>query len=198
MYERTALVRTTSSLTARPGLTVVKGTPLSQPDIEAAFATPSTPQAVVVPLNSPRQSDKSFAKSFAPPRLMADSHANFANAMEEHGTKRIVSMSAFGVGDSFAESSWAMRVLVRRSNLCYAYEDHEAVDVEMKAKKNLEWTLVRFVMLRDGEELHVVDHGDRGEGVGLVANVTRRSAAACVLNATEETQWVRRTPVVSN
>ncbi|KAK4967592.1 hypothetical protein LTR66_011910 [Elasticomyces elasticus] len=183
----TALVRTTSSLAARPGLTIVKGIPLSQPNIEAAFATPSTPQAVVVSLNSPRQSDKPFANPFAPPRLMADSHANLAKVMEKHETRRIVSTSA-----------WAMRVLVRRSNLCYAYEDHEAVDVEMEAKKNLEWTLARFVMLRDGEVLPVMDHGDRGEGVGLMASVTRRSAAACLLDATEGSQWVRRTPVVLN
>ncbi|KAK4971132.1 hypothetical protein LTR28_013740 [Elasticomyces elasticus] len=169
----TALVRTTSSLAARPGLTIVKGIPLSQPNIEAAFATPSTPQAVVVSLNSPRQSDKPFANPFAPPRLMADSHANLAKVMEKHETRRIVSTSA-------------------------SVTHHEAVDVEMEAKKNLEWTLARFVMLRDGEVLPVMDHGDRGEGVGLMASVTRRSAAACLLDATEGSQWVRRTPVVLN
>lgn len=58
----TVLVRSLSSVAARPGLTPVQGTPMKREDITRAFeALPTRPEAVLVALSMRRVSDSPFA-----------------------------------------------------------------------------------------------------------------------------------------
>ena len=113
----TALVRDTSKVQSRPGLTYVRGTPTNLDDVRAAFQEPR-PDGVLVTLSAPRQTDSPFAKSIAPPRLMADSVQNAATAMKEHGVRRIIIMQAFGVGSSYPNLNFLMRLVVKKSEMC--------------------------------------------------------------------------------
>ena len=57
-----ALVRTSGSLTPRPGLAIVTGSPLSKSDIRSALlAAPLSPSAAIITLNTVRKSDSPFA-----------------------------------------------------------------------------------------------------------------------------------------
>ena len=77
--------------------------------------------AVIVALNSTRRSDTPWAKPVSPPRLMADSVANATAAMTARGIRRIVVVSAFGVGDSLSRQPLLIRWMITRTNLSYTY-----------------------------------------------------------------------------
>ncbi|KAL1613685.1 hypothetical protein SLS54_010382 [Diplodia seriata] len=194
----TAMVRNPDSLTPRAGLTVVKGTPLSQPDIAASFLHPTLPDAVIVTLNAARVSDSPFAAPAAPPRMMADAHAHVAAAMQAHGVRKIVTMSAFGVAESAPNLLCAFRLVLRGTNMKYQFEDHDLVDAEMKEREGLKYVLVRPAMLGEGEEKPVRSFGDGGVGAPWLAKVTRRSVAAFLVDACETDVWDCRTPVIAN
>lgn len=197
----TALVRTSAfRLPSREGLTAIVGSPLSTPDILAAFnANPSSlPDAVIVTLNATRVSDSPFAAPLAPPRKMADSHANIAAAMQAHGTKKIVTTSAFGVADSGKEINCLTRVMLRKMNMVAQFADYDAVDEEMKMREGLCWVLARPCMLKEGEALPVRDLGDSGKGARMMSSITRRNVAGWLVDAVERDTWDRRTPVLAN
>jgi uncharacterized protein YbjT (DUF2867 family) len=96
-----ALVRTSSSLTPTPGITVVTGSPLSKPDIRSALtaAAPLSPSAAIITLNTVRASDSPFAAQVSPPRFLAESCANACEVLEQADIKRVIVMSTAGVGD---------------------------------------------------------------------------------------------------
>ncbi|KAI9871128.1 MAG: hypothetical protein M1830_003286 [Pleopsidium flavum] len=193
----TALVREPSSLQARHGLTVVKGTPLRKSDIEDAFnATQVDPPAsVIVALNASRASDNPWAAVTSPPRLMADSHANAVAVMKEHGIRKIATMAALGVGDSLPNLIFIMRWVIKKSNMLYSFEDHNLVDQEMK-KSGMDYVLARPTRLTIGEAKPVKSFGNSGQGVGM--SISRKSVAVFLVDAVEKSTWDRTTPVISN
>ncbi|KAF7554235.1 hypothetical protein G7Z17_g3058 [Cylindrodendrum hubeiense] len=196
----TALVRNPSSLEPQSGLTIVKGSPLDPSAIEDAFkATETTdqPSAVIVTLNAPRASDSPFAKNISPPRLLAESVTNILAAMKSHGVSKFVYTSALGVGSSAYNLPFLMRMLVRYSNLGLTYKDHEEVDEIVKAS-NLDWTLVRPTLMKETEKQDVKTFENDGDGIGMLATISRASVAAFLVEAAEGDKWARTTPVIAN
>jgi hypothetical protein len=64
---------------------------------------------------------------------MADSNANVVAVMKEFRTPKIVIMQAFGVGESWPNMHWVLRLLMKKSNMIYQYDDHNLVAKETKA-----------------------------------------------------------------
>ncbi|RSL62979.1 hypothetical protein CEP53_004582 [Fusarium sp. AF-6] len=189
-----ALVRTAGSLTARAGLTIVTGSPLSKPDIQKALsAAPSlTPSAAIVTLNTVRKSDSPFAPQLLPPRFLADSCANICEVLETSGIYRIVVMSTAGVGDSWANLPWLSKAFMGWTNIKYALEDHGLVDKEIRSTK-MDWTLVRAVRLefdnpkRKAEtKKDVQTLGSDGAGMGMADSVSVASAARFLVKVAVE------------
>ncbi|KAK4890016.1 hypothetical protein LTR27_011235 [Elasticomyces elasticus] len=203
-YTVTALVRNPASLPPTPGLTISQGTPLNPSDIEAAFtSSPHPVDACIVTLSAPRETDSPFSKPVAPPMLMRDSVRTSLAVMKQHGVRRLVVMSAFGVGDSFASLAWPLRQLFRRSNMSYGFEDHDALDLEVRKESaeggwGLEWTLVRPVMLKEGPVKAVRKLGERGEKAGMFDSVTRESVASFLVEVIEGGRLKGEAVVVAN
>jgi hypothetical protein len=152
---------------------------------------------VIVTLNALRKSDSPFAAPIGPPNLMVDSHTALLTVMNERNVRKIVTMAAFGVGDSFPNLHFLLRLLFSKSNMKFQIEDHGLVDSKVK-KSGMDFVLVRPVMLAEGEAKPIKDHGDLGEGVGMMANITRKSVAGFLVDAAEMGKWDKRTPVLSN
>ncbi|KAI9699961.1 MAG: hypothetical protein M1836_002495 [Candelina mexicana] len=195
----TVLVRNPTSLNPQEGLTIVKGTPLSQPDIAAAFSTtPNDPPcAVISTLNASRVSDNPWSAAASPPRMMADSISNCVAVMKQHSITRIAIMSAFGVGDSWPNLVWLMRWVISGSNMRYQFEDHNLVEREVR-EMGVDYVLVRPCRLSEADKLPVRVWGDMGRGVGAGASVGRRCVAGFLVDCVEGGEWVGRTPVISN
>lgn len=199
----TALVRNEASLAsiaaADGALTIVKGQPQDQANVEKAFAAVAedAPAAVVVTLNSARTSDNPFAKPISPPTLMHDAHVNVLAAMKTHGTRKIVTLQAHGVGDSFPTLFLPVKLLVRYSNMGIGYKDHEQVEQVVK-QSGLSYVLARPVRFIEGPSAHVHFYGNKGEGLGSLKTATRASVATFLLDAVEKDEWDGTTPVISN
>ncbi|MCJ1333330.1 hypothetical protein MMC10_010024 [Thelotrema lepadinum] len=196
----TALVRDPSSMPPQQNLSAIQGSPLKIADIEHALASSPTNEPVtciVVTLSARRASDSPFAKVISPPRLLADSHQNLITAMKSHPEiTKIVTMSSYGVADSFKEMPWSFRLLFRKSNMAAQFVDHDATDKEVKDSGS-NFVLVRPVRLSEGEKKAVIVHGDIGKGLGMFNSISRRSVASFLLNAVESAKYDRRTPVIS-
>jgi uncharacterized protein YbjT (DUF2867 family) len=200
-----ALVRTTSSVTPRPGLTIVTGSPLSKSDIRSTLlAAPSlTPSAAIITLNTVRKSDNPFAAQVSPPRFLADSCANVCEVLQHAGIYRIVVMSTAGVGDSWGNLPWLSKAFMGWTNVKYALEDHGLVDKEIRQTK-MDWTLVRAVRLQfddqkpDNTKTGVKTLGSKGDGMSLADSVTVTSVASFLVKVAVEGLFVRDTVVVAN
>jgi hypothetical protein len=174
----------------------LKGTPLKYNDVRAAFEE-GNPEAVIVTLNARRESDSPFAAPMSPPRLMADSAANLVTAMKEFGTRKVVIMQALGVGESWANMHWVMRLLVKKSNMAYQYEDHNLVDQEVRAS-GVNYVLVRPARLEEREAKEVKVLKDSAKVVPLMAAITRGSVASWLVDAAERRKWDGSCPIITN
>lgn len=202
----TVLLRNPKSLTefgANNSVTLVEGA-LGPVSIDKAMSTPCRPDAVIVTLNQRLATGSPFSAFVGPAYMMADAHDILLDSMSKHGVRRLVTMSAFGTGESFKNLNCMLRGLFRYSNMKYQFEDHDEVDKRVKAAakaSGLQYTLARPVMLADAppaEGIVVKDNGDKGEGVGLMAKISRESVAGFLVDAAANAKWVGRTPVISN
>jgi putative NADH-flavin reductase len=200
-----ALVRTSSSLDPRPGLTVVTGSPLSKPDIKAALlaASPLSPSAAIITLNTVRKSDSPFAAQVSPPRFLADSCANVCEVMEDAGIARIVVMSTAGVGDSWGKLPLLSKAFLGWTNVKYALKDHGLVDEEIRLTK-MDWTLVRPVRLEFDDQkptdkkTDIRTLGSNGEGMSMTDSVSVTSVASFLVKVAVEGLFVKSAVVVAN
>lgn len=134
--------------------------------------------------------------------MLTDAHVAVIKAMRESGTgvKRIVTISAFGVGSSREGVWWPLRWVLFNSGMRVAMDDQNAVEEVVRREGRdggLEWTLVRPVMLGDGPRREVRVFGERGEGTGWVEKVSRETVAGFVIeDCLEKGEWVGKTPVV--
>ncbi|TVY54028.1 hypothetical protein LCER1_G006800 [Lachnellula cervina] len=199
-----ALVRTSSSLTPRPGLTIVTGSPLSKSDIRSALAAPSlSPSAAIITLNTLRKSDSPFAAQLSPPRFLADSCANACEVLEQAGVHRVVVMSTAGVGDSWGNLPWLSKAFLSWTNVKYALEDHGLVDKEVRLTK-MHWTLVRAVRLQFDDQKPidaktvVRTMGSKGDGMSVSDSVSVASVASFLVKVAVEGLFVQSAVVVAN
>ncbi|CAO2652180.1 Nn.00g004630.m01.CDS01 [Neocucurbitaria sp. VM-36] len=195
-HEVTALVRNAESLGAKGGLKIVTGTPMNKEDVRNAFAH-SNPEVVVVTLSAPRAGDSPFAAVISPPRLMADSNANVVAVMKEFNTPKIVVMQAFGVGESWPNMHWVLRMLMKKSNMIYQYDDHNLVAKEVKASGE-NYVLVRPSRLEEGDAKEIKEWANDGKGVPMMGAITRGSVAKFLVEATESRTWDGTAPVITN
>lgn len=200
-----ALVRTSGSLTPRPGLTIVTGSPLSKSDIRSALlAAPLlSPSAAIITLNTVRKSDSPFAAQVSPPRFLADSCANICEVIENAGFNRVVVMSTAGVGDSWGNLPWLSKAFLGWTNVKYALEDHGLVDKEIRLTK-LNWTLVRAVRLEfddqklTGTKKDVKTLGSKGDGMSMTDSVSVTSVANFLVKVAVEGLFIQSAVVVTN
>jgi len=142
--------------------------------------------AVVVSLNINRTSDNPFAKITSPLTLISDSIVALIPAMEENMVKRIVSISASGVGDSFRHMPLIARLLIRYSNIWKAYVDHSRQE-QLLRQSGLDWTIVRPVMLTNKD----TDKAKATIGKPTGSTISRKGVATFILDALESEKYVR-------
>lgn len=103
--------------------------------------------AVVLALSIPRTSRSPFAPLVGPPDLHSRSLQLLLPRLRERSIRRVVKLSAQGVGPSAARAGWLFRALVATSNLRPAFEDHARADALLQASA-LDWTILRPPMLQ--------------------------------------------------
>lgn len=178
---------------------LVEGSPLEKTDVEKALMSvcDKKPNIIISALGQTRKSGNPWAAVTSPPRLMADSMGNTIQVTKDHGLKKIVGISMFGTGDSFANLNFLMHWIMKFSNMAQTLEDQNLMDEELK-KSGVDFVLVRPCMLKDDAAAHIKFHGERGEGSGFMPSISPKSVAAFVLDAAESDTWDMTTPVISD
>jgi hypothetical protein len=200
-----ALLRNSGSLTPRPGLTIVIGSPLSKSDIRSALLSAPflSPSAAIITLNTVRKSDSPFAAQLSPPPFLADSCANVCEVLEPAGISRVVVMSTAGVGDSWSNLPWLSKAFLGWTNVKYALADHSLVDKEIRLTK-MNWTLVKAVRLQFDDQkptdtkTEVRILGSRGDGMSITDSVSVTNVASFLVKVAVEGLFVQSAVVVAN
>ncbi|KAI0204714.1 NAD-dependent epimerase/dehydratase-like protein [Astrocystis sublimbata] len=198
----TALVRSAASfpLSERTGLTLVEGTPMKQEDLKKAFAASSTaPEAVLTALALKRVTDSPMSPPdpSVPPRFMEDSVANIVAVMKEFGTKRFIIMSQWGAGDSFNSMNFLFRCMFSNTNMKHGLIGHNNIDKETRPS-GLDCVFVRACVLAEGDAAPIKVWPDDGKGINFLPKVTRASVAKFMVEACEKSDYVGKSPVISN
>lgn len=211
----TALVRDEVSLSPHDGLTIVRGTPLSQEAVDAAFSASNLsddlPNAVIMTLklrHDPPGGTKHKETSEVV-NLMTQSAQNVIESIHRHKngatSRKLVVMSSQGSGESWASLPMAVRAVfwtVPRMRRALADHDGVAALVRSAAEraggKELRFTLVRPCLLTEGDGAEVRVHPDDGKGAGLMPRISRRSVAAFLVDAAESGKYDGMAPVITN
>lgn len=197
----------------RSNLTTVPGSPLNSTDIASALAASQHPvDAVITTLNPRRASDSPFAAvdpTDSPPRMMADSMVGVLAAIQGHGNNnskkpKIVALSALGAGSSAPQANCLLRLLFRKTNMVYTYEDHDAVEQELVRQRiergpgggAVPYVLVRPTRLVEGGEEEHARAFDGTGTVGMMTTISRGAVARFLVDAAERGEWDGTAPII--
>jgi putative NADH-flavin reductase len=101
-HKVTAVIRDKTKATV-PGVIYVEGSPTDFKLLSMALVGM---EAIVVSLNINRTSDNPFARIRSPLTLIPGMVRALIPAMERNGVRRIITISAHGVGDSCGPANW--------------------------------------------------------------------------------------------
>lgn len=182
----TAFVRNPAKLTlVHPALRVVKG---SMPQDAQALAKALSGQDAVI-------SALGLGNALRAHGLQKRSMQVLVPAMEQLGVRRLITVSANGVGDSHAHSPLLSRIMYRLL-LSDLFADKNAGENIVRASK-LEWTFAYPTQLTDGPRTGSYRTGERLELHGL-PKISRADVADFVLRQLQDRAWLNKRPVISN
>ncbi len=121
--------------------------------------------------------------------LERDAARNVIESMKNNGVKRLVVVSAIGVGETKDLVPGWYEKLVMPTFLRGAMKDKEQMEPEVEAS-GLEWTILRPGHLVNGERTGVVKTFEPGTGE-TAHKITRADVAAFLLEALEGGKYVR-------
>ena len=187
----TALIRSKNSLEERDGLEIVQGDVL---DTDALDRVMEGKDAVLSCLGIRRENQADpWSPLVSPADLTKRSAQNTVNAMKNHGVRRVIGISAAGVGDSKDKSDGDIMSVVQKSNIAIAFRDLENME-EVYANSGLDSLVVRPVTLVDGEP---TDRAKIVEFYKATSEISKSDVAGWMLDAIERIEpFANRTEMI--
>lgn len=127
--------------------------------------------------------------------LFTRSSAAVIGAAKEAGVSRLVWLSSFGVGHTFDWSS-ATQKAIYRTLLRSIYADKEIADERIR-NSGLDWTVVYPTRLTHGPANGAYSAGDRLPMKGN-PTISRADVAAFMHEAAHGSEWINRSPVITD
>jgi putative NADH-flavin reductase len=115
-------------------------------------------------------------------------------SMKKAGVSRVIFLSAFGVGESFRQASFIQK-LAFRIFLRSIYSDKAIADDQLRSS-GLEWTLVRPVLLTNGEHTGNYRSGETMTMNGM-PKISRADVADCMISGLSNKKWIGKTVILS-
>ena len=126
--------------------------------------------------------------------LLTEATRALVAAMTRSGVRRLVCISALGVGDSHGHGGFVFDQLFQPLLLSQAYKDKDRQEAAIRAS-SLDWVIVRPGMLTDdpaqGSVRAVIDLAGINGG-----KIARADVARFVVDQLTTDTWLRRTPVI--
>ncbi len=179
----TALVRDPAKLSlSHENLTIIKGDVLDDNTLTNSL---KGKDAVLSALGK--------GKSLKSSNLMVSAVTNLIPAMKATNVKRLVFLSAFGVGETFVQANFIQR-LIFRTFLKNIYSDKAKADT-MLCQSPLDWTLVYPVVLTNGLITHKYKVGEKLPMKGM-PKISRADVAEFMLQQLTDDTYLRKIAVM--
>lgn len=149
--------------------------------------------AVITCIGHKRKTANLWSASTSPPDIMASITAAVVGAIGNDTSKRLVYLSAFGVGDDLRKHSIIFRVVLRTSSIWAGYQDHAKAEAILKSSP-VSWTIVRPPGLTNADkDLDLADRGDRWTSF---ETVSRKSLARFLVECAENKAATRKSMTI--
>ena len=146
-------------------------------DAESVAAAVANQDAAVVVLGSNGLGDKT---------TLTAGTKNVVDGMTRHNVRRIVVLSAAGVGESWRQTPLLARIMFK-TMLRNIYSDHEAQEALVK-QSSLDWTIVRAAILKDNPA-----SGDyTASNSGKVKHISRADLADFLVTQVSDSAYRKR------
>jgi uncharacterized protein YbjT (DUF2867 family) len=109
------------------------------------------------------------------------------DAMKEHGVRRLVVLTAHGVGDSASAASWFQRTFLIARLLKGFFRDHD-VQERMTRESGLDFVIARPTRLTNGKAKG--KYVRTAEVISVPGSISRADLADFMVEACESTTWV--------
>ncbi len=188
-----ALVRPTTVFDPPAGTDVIRGDVLAAGMLDRLV---EECDAVISALGIKRQAPwNPWSALASPPDLCTRVAESLVAVMPRHNVRRVVVISAAGVGGSIRHVHPLLRWMIRHSTMAASYADLAGMEAVL-AGSGLDWLAVRPTTLTAGSptgKVRVVEH------YGLTSRIARGDVAAWMLNALEGPElFEARTPMISS
>ena len=149
-YDLNVLVRDKNKISfSSKSIKVYQGTPTRRTDLAAAM---QGCDLIISALGIVRASDAPWSKLITAKNFISESIKNAIAEADQQGLKRLITVSAWGVGETKKEIPFWLRWLINYTNLRTVYAEHESQE-KLLANSNLNWTAVRPVALNDSQKI---------------------------------------------
>lgn len=181
----TAFVRTPAQFTVQhPNLIVCQGDSMDAAAVEKAIAGQDAVISALGPTRPPV------------PGMMETSAKNIVTAMKNHGVRRLVSTTGAGVRQPEDQPKFIDHFIGFLLNLlARSVVQDSAANVKVIRNSGLDWTVVRYPRLIDGEYTGKYRFGYVSKDSST--QLSRADAAASVLKELTEKKRLRKLPLVS-
>ncbi|KJZ76446.1 hypothetical protein HIM_04175 [Hirsutella minnesotensis 3608] len=203
-HQVTALVRSPSTFTVKhKNLNLVKGSPLSLPDLQSALQSCPGVDAVLIALGHRRLGSSPFAGPTPDSLhdLMERAVRTLLRAIEAvHLAKapKLIINSSVGVGASWGSMILPLRLIFSNAApMRIGLEDHANVD-RITRESGLPFVLARAARLTDESAKPVRVWGEDGEGTPWMASISRASLAEWMVDAIGSAKYDGQAPVLTN
>jgi putative NADH-flavin reductase len=114
-------------------------------------------------------------------------------AMKLHQVRRLLFVSAFGVGNTYQQANFFQRLFFRVL-LKDMYAD-KVIGDDMIRNSDLDWTIIMPVKLTNGKltKKHIAAEKMDMKGMPIIS---RADTASFVLDSLEQASWIRMSPIV--
>ena len=182
-YEVTAVARDPSMLKLNhERLTVVKGSVLEKDVLENAL---DGKDAVLSALG--------VGKSLKSKDLIFNAVRTIIPAMNEKNVKRLVFLSAFGVGETFKQADFIQRIIFKVF-LRNIYADKSKADDQIR-RSTLEWTLVYPVLMTDTPGTGKYKVGEKLEMKGM-PTISRADVVEFMLRQLNDNNFIKKPSII--
>lgn len=134
-------------------------------------------------------------RSFKSENLIRLSLQSIVSAMERNGVRRLIVVSAFGVGDSRRDVPLVPRIM-HRLLLGDIFADKKAAEDDLR-RSSVDWIVAYPVLLTDGPLTGRYRVGERLELSGM-PKISRADVAHFVLSQLEARDYVRKVAVLAD
>ena len=192
-YDLNVLVRDKNKISfSSKSIKVYQGTPTRRADLAAAM---QGCEVIISALGIARASDAPWSKLITAENFITESMKNVIAEADQQNLKRIITISAWGVGETKKEIPFWLRWLINYTNLRPVYAEHESEE-KLLANSNLNWTAVRPVALNDSKKIKTLKVSFNNFPKPNL-QISRQSVAKFIVDIVKSDKYEMKSPTIS-